>query len=63
MLQVEAGLKNGSSLENAAQVLYSASPAVHVVVTPNWWLNWFGPTFFPRHLVDKEVCRRFRLTR
>lgn len=63
MLREGAAHNSGSPLENAAQVLNSASPAVHVVVTPNWWLNWFGPTFFPRHLVDKEVCRRFRLTR
>ena len=46
------------------QILNSSStPWPHYVVTPNWWLNWFGPTFFPRDLVDKEVCRRFRLNR
>ncbi len=46
------------------QVLNSrGTPWPHYVVTPNWWLNWFGPTFFPRDLVDKEVCRRFRLNR
>ncbi|CAL5222033.1 g4326 [Coccomyxa viridis] len=41
----------------------SSTPWPHYVITPNWWLNWFGPTFFPRDLVDKEVCRRFRLSR
>ena len=44
-------------------MLSSKKPPVHVVITPNWWLNWFGPTFFPRHLVDKEIARRFRMSR
>ncbi|CAK0786635.1 hypothetical protein CVIRNUC_009849 [Coccomyxa viridis] len=49
--------------ERIWKVLSSKSPPVHVVITPNWWLNWFGPTFFPRHLVDKEIARRFRMSR
>ncbi|CAL8465376.1 g4912 [Coccomyxa elongata] len=49
--------------EKVWKVLNTSSPAVQYVITPNWWLNWFGPTFFPRHLVDKEVTRRFGLHR
>ena len=47
----------------ALQVLNSSSPAVSYVVTPNWLLNWFLPTRLPRHLVDKEIARRFSLHR
>ena len=63
-LQLQAMLKYGTEAAAAStQVLSSKSPPVHVVITPNWWLNWFGPTFFPRHLVDKEIARRFRMSR
>ena len=63
-LQLQVMLRYGTEATAAsAQVLSSKSPPVHVVITPNWWLNWFGPTFFPRHLVDKEIARRFRMSR
>ncbi|EIE23143.1 NAD(P)-binding protein [Coccomyxa subellipsoidea C-169] len=49
--------------EKVWKVLNTSSPAVHYVITPNWWLNWFAPTFFPKHLVDKEITRRFGLNK
>ena len=45
------------------QVLNRRFPPTHVVVTPNFWLNWFGPTFFPGRIVDIEISRRFKLRR
>ena len=45
------------------QVLNRRFPPTHVVVTPNFWLNWFGPTFFPGRIVDIEISRRFKLCR
>ncbi|CAK0733227.1 hypothetical protein CVIRNUC_000244 [Coccomyxa viridis] len=45
------------------KVLKRRFPPTHVVVTPNFWLNWFGPTFFPGRIVDIEISRRFKLCR
>ncbi|CAK0733234.1 hypothetical protein CVIRNUC_000245 [Coccomyxa viridis] len=45
------------------KVLNRRFPPTHVVVTPTFWLTWFGPTFFPGRLVDIEISRRFKLGR
>ena len=48
---------------SVCQVLNRRFPPTHVVVTPSFWLTWFGPTFFPGRIVDIEISRRFKLYR
>lgn len=45
------------------QVLNMKRPAMHYVITPNWWYYWFGPKYLPKKLVTMELARRFGLNK
>jgi hypothetical protein len=45
------------------QILNTRRPAMHYVITPNWWYNWFAPKYLPGKLVTKEVARKFGLNK
>ena len=61
--QHKATMRMHDQMLSMLQILNKRRPAMHYVITPNWWYNWFAPKYLPRKLVTKEVARKFGLNK